>query len=86
VLTGFYYSLKNFIDKKVVQVYISNAVTLESYKMKKEVTVTKIRKETLDELRLLKSLIIVKGLERESNLDILERLIKDEVNRLKKLE
>ena len=54
--------------------------------MKKEVTVTKIRKETLDELRLLKSLIIVKGLERESNLDILERLIKDEVNRLKKLE
>ena len=71
---------------KLLLIRNDRTVTFESYKMKKEVTTTKIRKETLDELRFIKSLIIVKGLKQESSLDILERLIKEELNRLKKLE
>ena len=54
--------------------------------MNKDVTTTKIRKDTLEELRLIKSFIVVKGLKRESYLEILDRLIKAELNRLKKIE
>jgi len=53
--------------------------------MKKEVTTTKIRKKSLSELKLIKSLLVVKKQKEESHLDILERLIEVELNRLKKL-
>jgi len=53
--------------------------------MKEEVVTTKIRKRTLENLKLIKSLLIVKGLKQESYLEILERLMEVEVDRIQKI-